>query len=249
MGYTTRNETNLSTSFNSNFNAGNKRVVFNGNFNMPTLIGTNKNLKNFNVAIKFSTPWVYIPANGRNILIEFLNRSTRSVTQFLDAASGAGATTTRVYAFNASATTATAILRNYGLVMCFRKAGGTGAIPLLSNTALPKLGGSYSVNLSQAKPNTIAVFFLGLSRRNWSIITLPFDLGPFGAPGCSVLASGDFSMGLPVNSSGQASFLAPVPNDKRICGASLYYQYLVFDPRANRFGLVSSNGGQATHGL
>ncbi|MFQ5505433.1 MAG: S8 family serine peptidase [Planctomycetota bacterium] len=248
MGYTTRNESTLSTAFDSNFNAGNKRQVFSGSYNIPSLTGLNRDLTKFAVAVKFQTPWTYVPAIGRNILIEFRNTSSSSVFTFMDAARSTGITTTRMYAFSSSATTATGTTRNYGLVMCFQLPGGPGAIPLLSNVGLPKLAGSYAINLSNAVPNTVSLLLIGVSNTKWGRLPLPLDLTLSGAPGCKLLASAELIAPLPVNATGQSTFKSVVPGDKAFCGLNLFNQYLVIDKQANTLGLVASNAGQAIHG-
>jgi hypothetical protein len=68
--------------------------------------------------------------------------------------------------------------------------GGGGAIPVLASSQVPVINGTFQVNLGAAVKNSVAMLFFGLSDSNWNGIPLPFDLAPFGAPGCSLLAAG-----------------------------------------------------------
>ena len=70
---------------------------------------------------------------------------------------------------------------------------------------------------------------------------LPMSLATFGAPGCSLLVSGDFVTGV-VNTTGTATQGFPIPLDFSLVGLHIFFQGYVQDPGANSFGVVVSNG-------
>jgi hypothetical protein len=123
-----------------------------------------------------------------------------------------------------------------------------GLIPLLANTGVPALGKSFSIGLSRAPTNRAALLFLGRSKTQWGALPLPFDLAAYGAPGCSLLAAGDLALTLTTSATGTHSLNLSPPLDKQLCSTSLYSQYIVLDPSANRLGFVFTNGGDARMG-
>ncbi|HKB14416.1 MAG TPA: hypothetical protein VKF62_00040, partial [Planctomycetota bacterium] len=88
-----------------------------------------------------------------------------------------------------------------------------------------------AVNLSKAPAGSRALLVLGLSDVAWGPIPLPFGLGPLGMPGCSLLASLDFTF--PVDTEptppapGRASVLFPIPAQPGLSGAAFYVQWIV----------------------
>lgn len=116
-------------------------------------------------------------------------------------------------------------------------------VPVLSNTGTPAVGGSFSVDLANARSNTAAVFVLGLSDSKWGAFNLPLMF----MPGCNLLASGDVLTGLATSGTGTASVTIPIPNNKALAGALFFNQFLVVDP-ANAIGIIATNGGRAKIG-
>ena len=123
-----------------------------------------------------------------------------------------------------------------------------GRIPVLTNTNEPIVGKSFSVDLSSAPGNRPVLLFFGVSKTKWGVLRLPFDLRPFGAANCSLLASGEVSLPTVTNAIGLASATFPVPLVKNLCNLQFFYQYIVIDPGANSLGLIMSNGGNARLG-
>jgi hypothetical protein len=119
---------------------------------------------------------------------------------------------------------------------------------LLQNNGLPKLGGSYKLELSRAVANSVALLFFGFSDSTWNGIPLPFDLAGLGAPGCKILASGHIVLVVPTDANGLATHDAGVPNDQNLCGGAVYNQMWVFDPQANQLGFAGTNAGKAVMG-
>ncbi|MFQ5505543.1 MAG: hypothetical protein ACE5F1_12200 [Planctomycetota bacterium] len=236
--------------FDQNFDSKGSKLVFSGTVNIPNQTGTNKDLSNFWVYAKFTTPYVWLPLANKDFLIELVNRSSTSVLSFQDAASFFPASTRIYNSTSATANRATSGTRNYGLVMGLGVQGGKGsAIPRISSSGRPIINStSFSVDLSQAKPSTAAIMTIGASDKKAFGLTLPFDLTPLGMTGCSLLASMDIMLGGTTDSVGKASTKIPVPNNQALVGSVLFNQYLVVDPGANNAGLVWTAGGKMTIG-
>jgi hypothetical protein len=116
---------------------------------------------------------------------------------------------------------------------------GSQAASTLSPVALPRLGTNLLVVLDHL-PQNLCFFITGFSNTTASIGSLPFDLGPFGAPGCLARVSLD-STTLLVGSNGNALSSMTIPNLQSLLGAQLYQQALVIDSPANQLGAVVSN--------
>jgi len=53
---------------------------------------------------------------------------------------------------------------------------------------------------------------------------------------------------VPTDAAGSAKVTFPLPNATSLLGAKFFNQYLVVDPTANAFGIVTSNGGRGVIG-
>ncbi len=126
---------------------------------------------------------------------------------------------------------------------------GTLAVPSLQTTVgpLPRIGGTFNVILSSLPANNPAFLILGLSNTQWFPLSLPMSLAPFGAPGCSLLVSGDYSIGV-LNTTGTVTQAFRIPLDLNLVGLHIYFQGYVQDPGANAFGVAVSNGLDITIG-
>jgi len=120
--------------------------------------------------------------------------------------------------------------------------------PILRNTGTPVLGKTFSIDIARARASSAAIVVTGASRTTWGPIGLPLDLSPFGAAGCSLLASMDLMLAIATDAQGNGSLVVPVPNDQRLLGVVFHNQWLVVDTPANALGLSFSNGGTATLG-
>lgn len=253
----------LNSNFDANFNGGNKATVFSGTVNLPKLRGGNRNLTNFAVKFPFTKPWVWVPAKGRNILMEVVNSHSTN-RGFYDKCqqNTTLATTTRIWNTSATAANAARGIRNEGLVTEFVGLGGcaparfvtygagcrgTAGVPLHGALGTPRLGGRFSLTLSQARAKARAVMLLGMSKTSWLGFRLPLDLTPLGANGCSVLAAGTVLTDVQVSASGTAAVPITLANNPQWCGVKFFTQYVVLD-NFNRLGLVLSNGGESTIG-
>jgi hypothetical protein len=248
LGYTTFDHHSLSLALDSNFNSGTPTTVLSGTINIPTLTGTNTNPADFAMVVPFTTPWAWAPVSGRNLLIEVVNTSTADVLQYLDAASAATVTTTRLWSNTATGTYAQGVTVDFGLIMGFRMAGAGSAIPVLGAVGRPVINKSFDITLSQAKPSSAALLFFGFSNTAWGALPLPFDCTVIGAPGCRILAAGDILFSIATDATGNGKLTFPVPNSVNLAGSKFYNQYLVADAGANTLGYAFTNGGEALIG-
>ncbi|MCC6671183.1 MAG: hypothetical protein IT458_08980 [Planctomycetes bacterium] len=116
---------------------------------------------------------------------------------------------------------------------------------------LPIVGGQWYVNYQGGLPTGLSgVGALGAQGvgGNWGGLTLPIDLGPFGAPGCSWSVSADFTV--PISSS-TAIYQWPtlnIPNTPALGGAIFYDHAMFIDPPANAWGVVTTWSSKWTIG-
>jgi hypothetical protein len=250
LGYTTLNNATLGTTFATNFNSGAPTTVLGRQIvvmpNTPAVANTNP--AEFFIRIPFSAPFPYAPVAGRNTLIQVIQRGNTNGNSnfgyYLDATSAG--TTTRL--FGADTALTGTLGPNSGVVMSFMSSGPGGAIPLLTNTGDPMIGNSFSVNVSQARVNSFAFLFHGISNTAWSFIPLPFQLNGVGAPGCFLRVSGEFIFAVSTNAFGRGSMSFTVPGDVSLLGGSFFDQYAVSDPAANPLGFSWSRGGAGVMG-
>lgn len=125
---------------------------------------------------------------------------------------------------------------------------GSPAAPVLGNWGVPTAGYSFEVRLSQAPPGAAAVLIQGFSNKQWGPLPLPFPVKDFGAPDCFLGASMDITFVTASDRRGHAAIRLAMPRIRGIGGRHLYYQWLVFDPLANRLGLTFSGGGDGRIG-
>jgi hypothetical protein len=107
--------------------------------------------------------------------------------------------------------------------------GSGGFRPAIGASGSSKLGGSFSVSMSNARGASPTGLLFGLSRRSAPFGALPLSLGG----GCSVLTSMEVS--IPVAASGvgagngTASLTLPVPSNPSLLEAVLFAQWLLLD--------------------
>ncbi len=121
-------------------------------------------------------------------------------------------------------------------------ATNTGAIPILSNTGVPELNSSFKVHVSSARNNAMALFLIGFSDTAWGTVSLPWDLGSFGAVGCKLFASGEVILGFSTTAAGSFTHTLPIPNNLSLLGLKFYNQHVIDEPTLP-FGLVLGNAG------
>jgi hypothetical protein len=239
LGYTTKTHQTLTSSYAGNADQGPLTTVLNaGVISFPALSGVNTNPNQFAVKILFTTPFPFTPTTGQNLLIEIANVGSTIARSYWDAASST--TSARLYGTPATATTGTVAL-GYGLVMRLVTPGGSGAVPNLASNDTPVIGSPYSVNLTQARASTPAAILLGASDTKWLNLNLPLDFTAAGAPGCKLLASGEWMFPLMTSGSGTGGQTFGIPNDKSLIQVVVFHTTAILDPY-NTLGLVFSNG-------
>lgn len=98
------------------------------------------------------------------------------------------------------------------------------------------LGASFQANV----PMTVHV---GLQNKTWSGLTLPLDLGIYGAPNNSVYASLDAPLG---SRTGPGTVPGVIPNDATLKGFTFFAQTVLYDKTANSLGIVTGPGQMVT---
>lgn len=109
---------------------------------------------------------------------------------------------------------------------------------------VPLLGSTFVAAFHAAPANAAVFGLLGLSRTLAAgTLPLPFDLAPFGAPGCRLEVDPLSVQLLFANASGDASWPLSLPYQPAVLGLMFHQQGMVLDPAANALGLTASNSG------
>lgn len=124
---------------------------------------------------------------------------------------------------------------------------GSNGVPQLSAGSIPALGQTFTLNASSMPvAGGLWLTSFGFSTSSMpGLGSLPFDLAPFGAPGCNVLVSVGALL-LSVQSGGNGTLAIGIPNNPTLVGVSFANQAWVFDPPANGLGVTTSNGGRGS---
>ena len=117
---------------------------------------------------------------------------------------------------------------------------GANAVPQLTVQGLPWLGESFTFAATPSAPTAASLVAFGISNTLFNGLPLPFDLGFFGSPGCSLLI-GPLTL-LP--SAGPIAL--PLPTDPALAGLSVYLQALSVEVSG---GLFTSEGVAVNFGL
>lgn len=116
---------------------------------------------------------------------------------------------------------------------------GTLGVPGNTASALPRLGMTMTANLSRLNMNA-AFMIVGFSRTTSVVGPLPFNLTPFGAPGCFGRVSPD-SVVLLIGAGNTATYNLAVPNNPIYLSMQLYTQGLALDTGVNVLGAVATD--------
>jgi hypothetical protein len=125
---------------------------------------------------------------------------------------------------------------------------GVAGVPAITANGRPVFGQTFTLQLANARPNSVAILAVGNSDANWHGIALPWALAPLGAPGCALLAAADVPLALPTTALGTATWSLTLPVVPDLFGLTLFSQWAVVDPAANPLGLALSGGGAWTLG-
>jgi len=123
---------------------------------------------------------------------------------------------------------------------------GEPTLRLTANWTRAWLGRSLSMELANL-PQSAGFLLLGWSNTQAGAISLPFELGSVGMPGCFARVAPD-AVHLLAGTNQAATFTLPVPNLSALIGSSFYAQGYAIDPAANLAGLVPGNAVQITVG-
>jgi hypothetical protein len=115
-------------------------------------------------------------------------------------------------------------------------------VPVLDTDALPLIGSTYNLSLTNGVPSSAAVLVSGLSSTGPVGVPLP------GAPGCDLYATPTALDVTLISAAGTASSPITIPNSTVFTGIIAYHQWAVLDVGANQLGIVMSDAGVATVG-
>jgi hypothetical protein len=119
---------------------------------------------------------------------------------------------------------------------------GNGPLPVLSNTGLPRINSSFSVDLGNAPASSPAIFALGTTQANTNLAVV-------NAPACTLLTNMVIVLGTNTSPAGTATFQFGVPNNSSLAGVKFFTQWAAHAPGANGLDLVFSDGGVGTIGI
>lgn len=122
---------------------------------------------------------------------------------------------------------------------------GTLGMSQLQNLSLPQIGQTLDVRITNL-PQNLAIMATGWSNVSSPLGPLPFDMTPFGAPGCLARVSPDVSQFL-IGTNNRAFWSLTLPNDPGLIGANLHQQALSLDAGFNNLGATLSEA--ATIGI
>ena len=115
----------------------------------------------------------------------------------------------------------------------------TGGVPAVGNA-------STRIWLKRGTKSSVAILFMGLSNKQFGgVIPLPIKLDGLGLTGCSQAVSNEFVFPFANSNRGSAWAPLPLPNDTRLQGVKLYFQWWNQD-RVNAAGWTTSNGLELT---
>jgi hypothetical protein len=123
-----------------------------------------------------------------------------------------------------------------------------GAVPTMTNSGVPEIGGSFSLNLALARAGAPATLLIGLSKTAWAGGSLPFSMAGLGAPSCSLLVSPDITLGYTASGAGSVTATLNVPIDNNLVGGTFHDQFIVIDAGANALGVAVTGGGSGKIG-
>lgn len=125
---------------------------------------------------------------------------------------------------------------------------GSAGLPTFTSTALPWIDTSFELVVRNVRDATPAFVFFGVSNTiSPTFGLLPFDLTPFGAPGCALQSSEEYVQNT-FTSQNEIRLPITLPNQAIFLGATIYHQAMIFDTGINPLNLVFSDVGVSTIG-
>lgn len=174
----------------------------------------------FTVQLPFDRSFGYDPARGP-LLIEIIVHDQPPGSHVLD-----------------TTFTCTSEQRNYGPAGC-----GAGGRVLKADSATTQVlwGRPLALRVFDAPPQAATVLFLGsIESGQWNGLTIPFDLGVVGAPGCSLSIDVILQRGALADATGVAIHPFTLPDVPGLQGEWIRFQGVALDNQANPLGIVTS---------
>ena len=125
---------------------------------------------------------------------------------------------------------------------------GSGGYPRMTLVSTPMIGRLARWDLTKARANTPAVFWLGFSDTKWGVIPLPLALDGAGGTGCKLYSDPVVPFARVTTPTGWTSVGFYVPLIPALVGQQLNGQFWIVDKGANPLGWTFSNGARATLG-
>ncbi len=113
----------------------------------------------------------------------------------------------------------------------------TGGSPTLGNKA-------FKLEMVRGSSNLPSFLFLGISNKTIGAIGLPLPLNFLGMTGCFQRVSNELVFPTINSNKGKASTALPIPNDPKLKGLSLFFQYWTTSIGTNLANRVASNGAE-----
>ncbi|MCI0587730.1 MAG: integrin alpha [Planctomycetes bacterium] len=112
--------------------------------------------------------------------------------------------------------------------------GSSGLVPGIGAMGgAPDVGNgnaAFGIRLFRARAIAPAILIAGASSQAWGGLPLPFDLGPAGIPGCSLLVAPEALISTATSATGLAEIQIPVPPSPALTGGAVFLQWYVADP-------------------
>jgi hypothetical protein len=116
----------------------------------------------------------------------------------------------------------------------------------LPGIPVPAMNTTFRLGLGNL-PLNLGIVTMGFSAASSGPFALPLDLGPFGLPGCMLLAD-PAATALVVGTGGLAQWSLFLPENPSFMGAVFYNQGFALDPGINAAGITASRGGRGCVG-
>ena len=119
----------------------------------------------------------------------------------------------------------------------------TGLAPRMSvRGGSPTLGNAaFKMEMVRGTPKLPSFLFLGISNKSLAGLTLPIPLNFLGMTGCFQRVSNELVIPTINGSTGKASVALPLPNDPKLKGLTLFFQYWTTSVGTNLANRVASN--------
>lgn len=108
------------------------------------------------------------------------------------------------------------------------------------------VGSKLTLKATSATPSTSALLLIGTNETSFGSLSLPFDLGGVGAPGCLLRTDVAASPSVSADNGGAASIDLSIPNEATLRGKTLLFQWFAPAPAANTLQAVLSAMLRAT---